>query len=1033
MPKFTLEQQDAINSEGTNILVSAGAGSGKTAVLSERVLRKVNEGVSTENLLILTFTNAAAAEMKERIRNKIKANDNLKDELEKVESAYITTFDSFTLSVVKKYHYLKNLPKNINICDASIIELKKEELLEELFDKLYQEKNEKFISFIKDYFYKNDNELKKYIKSAYKSIDLIYDKKIFLDNYIANFYNEDYIDSLVNSYITLIKSVIKDINNSYNEIIRIDSLYAEKVLLNELFTTNDYATYKKYGDLDVARLPKNSSEELKEEKDKLKKLLNKLKELTKYEDLNILKQTYLNNKKYIEVLLDIIIKYDKLVTNLKYKENMFDFLDIEKMAIDILKENEDVRLFYKNKFNEILIDEYQDTSDIQELFISLISENNVYMVGDIKQSIYRFRNANPIIFKDKYEMYGEKNGGKRIDLNKNFRSREEVLLNINLMFDKIMNAPIGGAEYKKEHQLSFGNTLYETVGKTEQNNNFEILNYQKDEDKIYSKEEIEIFTIARDIKEKVESKYIIFDKDENIQRPAKYNDFAVLLDRTTSFNLYKKIFEYLNVPLSVYKDESIKESINIKIIKNILILINKIHNKVYDNDFRYAYFSVARSYLFKIDDNNLYNIISNKEYFNTEIFKICQTISQSLENNNIYYIVNKIIEEFNFYEKLITIGDISKNYVVLDYILNISNSSSEIFTIDEFINYLDNITTGDLDIKYSLSKEDAEGCYLMTIHKSKGLEFPICYFAGLDKAFNILELKDKFLFSNKYGIIMPYINNGMKTSFVKTLLKNDYINDEISEKLRLLYVALTRAKEKMIFVMDFKNDKDYSYINDLINDYDRINYRSFADIINSINKIVYPYIKNIDINKLKLTKDYNFAKKSDYQNKLSIVNEKILIEENEFEKELLADKHYSKKANSLFNNETKKNIEEGLKIHYMMEHFDFEKLNYDIIPDKYKLFVQKFIKLDILKDYINIYKEYEFIYTDDFNQMHGIIDLLLEYSDKYVIVDYKLKNTTDEAYVNQLNGYKKYISELTNKECITYLYSFVDGKLTLIN
>ncbi len=1027
MPKFTNEQQEAIDKEGSNILVSAGAGSGKTAVLSERVLRKVNEGVSVDNLLILTFTNAAAAEMKERIRKKIKANDNLKEEVEKLDSAYITTFDAFTLAVVKKYHYLINLPKDINICESSVLDLKKEEILDNLFEKLYEQKDEKFVNLIKTYFLKNDNELKKFIKSTYKSIELIYDKNNFLNSYIDTYFSQEYINNYINLYLNMLKNVVNDIEKIYGNITRLDSDYSKKLDLGELFFASGYDMYKNYSNFKLPNLPRGSSEELKSEKDKLKKFFNTLTDLTKYSSVDELKSSYLSIKNNTEVIINILKYYDELVTNLKYTENIFDFLDIEKMAIDILNENDEVKNYYKDKFNEILIDEYQDTSDIQETFISLIANDNVYMVGDIKQSIYRFRNANPILFKDKYENYGEKSGGIRIDLNKNFRSREEVLSNINLIFDKLMNAYLGGANYKEEHRLSFGNVLYNEDGKTSQNNNFEILNYELDEDKNFSKEEIEIFTVAKDIKEKVESNYIIFDKDENIQRHAKYKDFAILLDRSTSFNMYKKIFEYFNIPLSVYKDESIKESANIKIIKNILILINKINKKEFDKKFKYAFLSIGRSYLFNLDDEYLFNTVMNNEIFNSEIFKMCQEVSRDKNIKNIHYILNKIISDFKFYEKIITIGDIEKNNVVIDYILKLSSSVSNIYTVDEFINYLDNITIGDLDIKYSLSKEDEDGVYLMTIHKSKGLEFPVVYFAGLDKAFNILELKDKFLFSKDYGFVLPYKDKNLKTLFSKTLLKNSYIKDEISEKLRLFYVALTRAKEKMIFVMNFKNDKDYVYVNEVVEDFERINYRSFADMIHSINKVVMPYLKNVDITSLNLRKDYQYAKKSDYCDKIKKVDEVISINEYISEESIMENKSYSKSSNTLFDNKTKNYIKEGLKVHLMMENLDFNNPDYTLIDSKYEVFVKKFLELDILKSAKNVFKEYEFIYDSDNKTMHGIIDLLLEYDNQFIIIDYKLKNVNDEAYDKQLNGYKNYIEYITNKPCEIYLYSFIDG------
>ena len=212
-----------------------------------------------------------------------------------------------------------------------------------------------------------------------------------------------------------------------------------------------------------------------------------------------------------------------------------------------------------------MIDEYQDTNDIQENFISMIENNNVYMVGDIKQSIYRFRNANPYIFKNKYDSYADNDGGLKIDLVKNFRSREEVLDNINEIFNYIMDNDIGGAEYHESHEMVFGNNSYIEEGKTEQEYNMEILEYHYDKDSKYTKEEIEIFTIADDIINKISNKFKVFDKDEKLLRDITYNDFVILMDRTTDFDLYKKIFEYKGIPLTLYKDDKLNNSYDIYI------------------------------------------------------------------------------------------------------------------------------------------------------------------------------------------------------------------------------------------------------------------------------------------------------------------------------------------------------------------------------------------------------------------------------------------------------------------------------------
>ena len=249
MPSWTKEQQEAINEEGKNIIVSAGAGSGKTAVLSERVIRKL-EKTDINKLLILTFTKEAANEMKERIRKKIKKNESLKKQLDLIDSAYITTFDSYALSLVKKYYYLLNISPNIGIIDASIINIKKEKYLDEIFDKLYEENNILFEKLIKDFCIKDDKEIKRYIIELNNKLDLKLNKEEYIDNYIENFFNDETINKNIEKYVNLIKEKIKEINNLLYDIqILVDGKYYEKLIevLNPLLNSNTYIEFRDFG------------------------------------------------------------------------------------------------------------------------------------------------------------------------------------------------------------------------------------------------------------------------------------------------------------------------------------------------------------------------------------------------------------------------------------------------------------------------------------------------------------------------------------------------------------------------------------------------------------------------------------------------------------------------------------------------------------------------------------------------------------------------------------------------------------------
>ena len=1034
MPKWTKEQQDAIYQKGTNIIVSAGAGSGKTAVLSERVLEHVKSGISVDDLLVLTFTNAAAAEMKDRIRNKIRKVPELKDELDKVDLAYITTFDSFALSLVKKYSYLMNISKNINIVDASIMALKKEEVLTAIFEELYHQRNPLFLKLIKDFTVKDDKEIFEAILSLYAKLDNRYDKDTILTTYIDNYYTEENLNKLVNSYVDLIKSRLEVLNNTVDNLYHYtDDTFQNKMeeIIRPLINAKDYLEIKR---LSILKLPilRGADYVTKAIKDQVKDLVTEISELTKYNSLEEIKESLHLTKDYVAIIIKIIQELSTRLDNFKKDNNAYDFIDIAKMAINILKDNPEVAKEMKAKYKEILIDEYQDTNDIQDIFISLIENNNVYMVGDIKQSIYRFRNANPNLFKSKYEAYQNNQGGMKIDLNKNFRSRSEVLNNINMMFNLFMDNYIGGADYISSHQMIFGLTPYNEVAK--ENYNMEILNYTYDKDSKFTKEEIEIFTVANDIATKVSNGYEMMDKETMQKRPVNYGDFVILMDRSSSFNLYKKIFEYLNIPITIYRDKTISDSVDISIIKNIYNLLILIKRKDFGTMFSYSFMAVARSYLFNMSDKEILKVISNRSYAETKIYGLLYELSKDLDilpNDKLYQL---IIEKFNFEEAFITTGDIREHLVTIDSIGKIAeNATSFGYTPYEFLDYLNQVYEKGLDIKLSLNKEASNSVKIMTIHASKGLEYPVCYFTGLSKKFNIDDLKNKFYYDNSLGFITPYVKKGIHSTIIKTMLKNKYLLEEISERLRLFYVALTRAREKMILVGEFSKDELAYKVNGVIDNETRNRYRRFSDMLNSIYDYLKPYLKDIDLEKLGLTKDYNLSVKKD----LSILKEKkgniITIEEYHPNSKLITNSHFSKTTSSIRTKEEEKSIELGLRMHYLFEITDFNNPDYTDFNAFEINCLKNFINNGILNDSKEIFKEYEFIYEDNMTEKHGIIDLLLIKKDKAVIIDYKLKHTTDEAYLNQLSGYKKYIAEMTNLPVECYLYSIMDSELVFLN
>ena len=1014
---WTNEQKEAIYTEGTNIIVSAGAGSGKTAVLTERVLEKVKKGISVDNLLILTFTKMAAKEMKERIGDKLK-KEGLTSELAKLDTADITTFDAYALSVVKKYHYYLNVSKDINIIDGSVITLYKRKILKDIFEELYEENNHEFIDFIQEYCIKDDKDIFEFILNINSKLDLKTNKREYLDNYINTVYDEVKIDNDIDNYIKVILKLISNIND-YLEYIDDDDYLAKLYdVISPLLSAKSYDDIKSNISIKLPIL-RGASDITREYRDKIKSTIDEIKKLTTYDSYDDIKRGILSTKENAKVIIDIIKKLDDITYNYKVKYNSYEYSDISALAIKLVRDNKEIREEIKNNLNEILIDEYQDTNDVQEEFISYISNNNVYMVGDIKQSIYRFRNANPYIFKNKYDTYSNNIGGIKIDLNKNFRSREEVINNINLLFDRIMDNDIGGADYSLSHRMIYGNLMYKGDGDNKEDNNFSVYNYLNDT--TFKNNEVEAFIIADDIKNKINSGYRAFGKDTNGVRKIKYSDFAILLDSSKSFDLYKKILEYNGIPTSIVKSVNLTDGEVVLVIKNIISFIIKINDNKIDNEFKKLFISIGRSFLFNTDDNVLFDYFLNNNFKDSDIYKISYNITKRLDTISLEEIIDLIVDNFDFYNKLFLLGDYNANILRIQKLKEITNSLINLdYDIYDYQKYLDDIISNNLKLEYSVNDNSTDTVKIMTIHASKGLEFGVCYYGELYNRFNNSDAISKYSYDNKYGIILPYKDKFLYNTIYHNLSYRDYVMENISERIRLFYVALTRAKEKMIFILPSNTKEDNKSIGDIIDNSIRGKYNSFASIMYSLESITKDYYKNIDINDINLSKDYNMISNNNYKEHLKLINDKIEVNTTCILSSIKENKTFSKKDIHIITKEEEDKLLYGRLIHELFECTDFNNL--DNLSDNNKKIIERFLeKVDI--SHANIYKEYEFIYDEDNTTYHGIIDLMLEYQDNIKIIDYKLKNINDDAYIKQLNGYKDYIEKLFNKKTSIYLYS----------
>jgi len=1025
----TPNQQRAIDENGTNIIVSAGAGSGKTFVLKERVLKTVKSGVPIDNLIILTFTNAAALEMKNRIR-KILTQNKLKD-AEIVDSAYITTFDSFANSIVKKYNYLLGMSKDFTIIDSIVVTTEIKKILDDILEEEYKNKEEKFTNFINHLCYKKDDTLRDSLIKCYRSLQNIINRKEFLNTYLDKYYTDSFIEQKLDEYENNIFELLgkfREIFELINEHCTDEEATIEnektKEMIDNILSIDDLII--NFSQLKVSKTKRVYDDEypnLKDQLDEVKKNITKYLDYTR----NDLKRYYLSTKDDVEVIINILLKLDERLMKFKDEKNAYEFIDIEYKAIEVVKNNKDVQEEIRNSTYEIMIDEYQDTNDIQEEFVSLIENNNVYMVGDVKQSIYGFRNANPYIFKSKYDKYAKNENGTKIDLETNFRSRREVIKCINDIFSYIMYDNIGGANYKKDHIMEFGKKFYDENNDKDVDYNVSLLNYKREKEFNYSKDEVEAFIIADDIKKKMDEKrhayHEVDGKDAFID--ISYKDFCILVDKSTNFELIRKILESKGIPVYIDKSLSIKEDDEIFILKNLISLLICIKNQDFSYKFKHAYASICRSYIYRVDDDEIYNIFKNNSFVDTKLFQILEEITKYIDVVSNKELLYMLIDKFDFINKTILVGDVNARIIKLESFINQADSLNK-FGMDIYSleNHFENIlSSDDSDIQINSIKSDIDAVRVMTIHGSKGLEFNYVYMPYMQSRFKFKE-SGLISLNKEQGIISPFYDDGLDNTFMYHLNNLNSIKETISEKIRLFYVAITRAKEKFIMVSEF-NEKITNNVN--LDEHDLLSVKSFEDIITLLKNYLMPYTKYIDINTIEIDKNYLKSKKLDYKTMINKTTDKIETKKLNIHAEKLENKHFSKTISSIINSELRNTLDFGIKMHYCFEVYDFNKNNIDEldIEDKCKKCIKNFLKHEEVKNISSakVYKEHEIKFNDNGNIMHGFIDLLVEYDDHFDIFDYKLSNIDSEEYEKQLNGYKKYIENKYKKNTNIYLYS----------
>ena len=904
---WTDEQLQAINQRNADILVAAAAGSGKTAVLVQRIINLITEGenpIDIDRLLVVTFTKAAAGEMCERIGeaiikklNEEPENTHLQKQITYLNRADIKTIDSFFLKTVKENYNIVNIDPSVRTADITETELLKAEVMEELFEELYEsENNEQFLELVE--IYGNgvrDTGLKDIIIKVYNFLQSNPYPKKWADEIIKDFnVNENMniddtkwgnlilknikfeIEGIIDDMkgaLNIINSpngpesyknsVEKDYNSLLNFYNSIDNSFKSCVEAFKLVEfQSKIGSYR--GDYkDIAQMVQNLR---KNAIANFKKLYNKYFEADEKFSMRIISKLYPIISELIKIALVFTEKYNKQ----KYERMIIDFNDYGHMCIKILLDENStinnvipskIATELQNKYDEILIDEYQDSNFIQEMVLSAISkkskgENNRFLVGDVKQSIYRFRLAKPEIFMQKYESFDNSNNNneKRIDLFKNFRSRENILYSINFIFKQLMTKDLGEINYDDRAMLYAGAKFLETnynVGGSVELHIVEKKEQQNTENDVdltdISVAETEAYFVARRIRELIDSNYMIFDKKINNYRKLEYRDITVLLRSKKNWtDAFTDVFEKELIPAYAEATTGYFDTVEIEtIIEFLKIIDNPLQDIPFIAILRCPIFRFTSDELVNIKvlgssninnsiDNNFYNYALN--YINLEdknnitvrklkkFFDILKRFRELSEYISVSELIKTIYNETNYFDYIGGVygGKIKQANLLLLVEKAFDYENSSFKGLFNFIKYVEKVRKTDIDIgEASINSENDNIVRIMSIHKSKGLEFPVVFVAGIGKQFNKADVKDSLLLHQDLGIGADYIDFESRAKYsniTRYILAQEIDRENISEELRVLYVALTRAKEKLILIGSISNvaKKCISYITDVL-------------------------------------------------------------------------------------------------------------------------------------------------------------------------------------------------------------------------
>lgn len=1119
---WTNDQLKAIQTKGGKILVSAAAGSGKTAVLSERVLNNILSGTDIDKMLIVTFTEAAAFEMKERIKNKLeeeclkqKDNTHLLNQLSLIEVAKITTMDSFYTELVKENFDKLGIMPNYSILSNAEEKLLKNKIVKKVLEESFNVPN--YVSLLNTLNVNDTNLIKdKVIKiESFLSTIPFYKDCIndFISKYDGNYYKDLYIGKvkeIMLSYKKLYEDIENELYNSSSDFDKLSiNIEEEKKIITRILNSKNFddlsssiristfsrlTTVRGHSDDYIFNKYKIVRDNLKEE------VTKKLSFLINIDDQEYNKEISLTKQNLI-TLFDVVTRFKEELLLEKKKINKYSFSDIPLFVIDLLfKDNKKTSLALEiaNRFSEILIDEYQDTNKLQSVIFSAISKNeeNLFLVGDIKQSIYKFRSACPEIFNnDKNNSFTDK-FPMLITLSKNFRSRDLVLDFCNYIFEAVMSREIGEVEYNNLEKLYPGATFLDN---NEMVSEVDIIDFSSnDEEDEMSKVEKEATYVADKVKSILDSKYQVYDKNGYF-RCVRPSDIAILSRSLSDSEIYVKCLKDRNIGVYCNKDLVFFDNYDVKLI----IAILKVVDNVYDD---ISLMTILKSKLFNITDNEISSIRLDNKYSylydsikdsnNTKlnnILDIISSIKDYASNNSLSNLLDYIYNKLDIINIIGTNKNKIKNLsIMIKHAKDFESDNSK--SLHEFVSYIEEILLDKSSFAGANPLSDSDTVLISTIHRSKGLEYPIVILTNTGKKFNLEDFKNDYLIDANYGIAFDLFD--MENKYVYETIPKMVLKDKmkllmLSEELRILYVALTRAKEKIIITGTINNLSKYlldtSY---LIGDDDTIS-KMYLKNCDTYLKFILPVLMKhksatilrdyVDIN----CKTYN----NDAKFKINIINSNDIIsniKEDNLKDEVFTDeviKNYSynltpeylsvsdiKNANHLylrkpyFLNSEEKSTNVGTLYHKIFELLPIKKYSIsslneelnslNLSKEELKLInierIFAFLEsdlYDLMLDSDYLYKEKEISFYADASYydnklsgskilLDGVIDLLFIKDDCYYIVDYKTDKVDNlevlkDRYSIQLELYEIGVKEYYHaKKVKKFIYSIALNKYT---